>query len=111
MDWIFSTVLYVCWWDYLVTNFRHLRPKMAPSSRFRDVLSSFHSVARMQSLLAVFSLSRRSIWRGNCDSVRACRHVSHIRFFPSMGCLNHYFLKRRAMAIGIMVGGSSAGGL
>jgi hypothetical protein len=32
-------------------------------------------------------------------------------FFPSMGCLNHYFLKRRAMAIGIMVGGSSLGGL
>lgn len=32
-------------------------------------------------------------------------------FFPSLGCLNHYFLKRRAMAIGIMVGGSSAGGL
>jgi len=34
-----------------------------------------------------------------------------VRFFPALGCLNHYFLKRRAMAIGIMVGGSSAGGL
>jgi hypothetical protein len=32
-------------------------------------------------------------------------------FFPSLGCLNHYFLKRRSMAIGIMVGGSSLGGL
>jgi MFS family permease len=32
-------------------------------------------------------------------------------FFPSMGCMNHWFLKRRAMAIGIMVGGSSLGGL
>jgi hypothetical protein len=28
-----------------------------------------------------------------------------------MGCVNHYFLKKRAMAIGIMVGGSSLGGL
>lgn len=32
-------------------------------------------------------------------------------FFPSIGCVNHYFLKKRAMAIGIMVGGSSLGGL
>src|ERR1700734_2089669 len=37
--------------------------------------------------------------------------LAYLSFFPSMGCLNHYFLKKRAMVIGIMVGGSSLGGL
>jgi hypothetical protein len=32
-------------------------------------------------------------------------------FFPAIGCVNHYFLKRRALAIGIMVSGASLGGL
>jgi hypothetical protein len=110
VDWIFSTILYVFRRSDIRTLIRYLWSAMASIGGFCDAFSGVHSFTRMQSILAILPLSRRAIWL--CYSNNVCPSMtSNNSFFPSMGCMNHWFLKKRAMAIGIMVAGSSLGGL